>query len=190
MVNAGLSELIGSWKIIAMRSPRSARMRSAGSVRRSTPSNSTWPPAMRPGGCGTSPMIESALTLLPQPDSPTMPSVRPASSSKLTPSTARNSPASVAKCVLSSLTSSNFIFDDRAVGDAGGAGLRRQAAPERLVALEALAVEARELRDRLGMVVDADVEERVVLGGADEQRRRLLAALVAAGRLACGERGD
>ena len=38
---------------------------------------------MRPGGCGTSPMIDSAVTLLPQPDSPTMPSVRPRSSVKL-----------------------------------------------------------------------------------------------------------
>ena len=44
---------------------------------------------MRPGGCGTRPMIDSAVTLLPQPDSPTMASVRPASTAKLTPSTAR-----------------------------------------------------------------------------------------------------
>ena len=32
---------------------------------------------MRPGGLGTRPMIDSAVTLLPQPDSPTMASVRP-----------------------------------------------------------------------------------------------------------------
>jgi hypothetical protein len=41
-------------------------------------------------------MIESEVTLLPQPLSPTMPSVRPRSSEKLTPSTARNSPSSAA----------------------------------------------------------------------------------------------
>ena len=39
-----------------------------GALSRSSPSNSTSPSAMRPGGCGTSPMIESAVTLLPQPD--------------------------------------------------------------------------------------------------------------------------
>src|SRR3954467_8759869 len=178
MVNAGLSELIGSWKIIAIRSPRSARIRSGGNDRRSTPSNRISPPAMRPGGCGTSPMMESAVTLLPQPDSPTMPSVRPASSSKLTPSTARNSPASVAKCVLRFLTSSNFVFGSRAVRDAGRTRLRRQATNERLVALQALAVEPLELPNGLGMVVDADIKERIVLGRVHEERRGLLAALV------------
>jgi hypothetical protein len=34
---------------------------------------------MRPGGLGTRPMMDSAVTLLPQPDSPTMASVLPAS---------------------------------------------------------------------------------------------------------------
>ena len=40
------------------------------------------------------------------------------------------------------------------------------------------------------MVVDADVERRVVLVALDAQRGRLLAALVAAGRFAGGHRGD
>ena len=44
---------------------------------------------MRPGGIGTSPMIESEVTDLPHPDSPTMPSVRPAWSENEIPSTAR-----------------------------------------------------------------------------------------------------
>ena len=44
------------------------------------------PPAIRPGGIGTSRMMASAVMLLPQPDSPTMPSVRPAARSKLRPS--------------------------------------------------------------------------------------------------------
>ena len=52
---------------------------------------------MRPGGLGSRPMIDSAVTLLPQPDSPTIASVSPASTEKLTPSTAGNSPSSVAK---------------------------------------------------------------------------------------------
>ena len=44
-------------------------------------------------------MTESAVTLLPQPDSPTMPSVSPAAIEKLTPSTARVTPSSAKKYV-------------------------------------------------------------------------------------------
>ena len=148
-------------------------------------------------------MIDSAVTLLPQPDSPTMPSVRPASSVKLTPSTAANSPSSVAKCVRRSRTSSSaviacrvrleardLLLDHRAVGDARGPRLARHAGEERLEALEALLVEAAQLGDRLGVVVDAQVEERIVLGRVDEERRRLLAALVAARGLARVERRE
>ena len=36
-----------------------------------------WPPTILPGGVGIRRMIDSAVTLLPQPDSPTMPSVSP-----------------------------------------------------------------------------------------------------------------
>src|SRR5260221_3714603 len=99
MVKAGLSEVIGSWKIIEMRLPRTARMAAGGRRRRSAPSK-RLSPATRPGGIATSPMIESAVTLLRHPDSPTRPSVRPASSARLTPSTALKVPASVAKEVV------------------------------------------------------------------------------------------
>src|SRR5215831_11196494 len=105
MVKAGLSEVIGSWKIIEILLPRSSRSCAAGRPTRSVPSNRIAPPAIRPGGRGTRPMMLCAVTLLPQPLSPTTPRVRPAKSVKLTPSTARNSPSSVAKCVRSSLTS-------------------------------------------------------------------------------------
>jgi hypothetical protein len=44
-------------------------------------------------------MTESAVTLLPQPDSPTTPTVLPASTLKLTPSTARTRPSSVSNSV-------------------------------------------------------------------------------------------
>ena len=43
---------------------------------------------MCPGGLGTSCIIDSAVTLLPEPDSPTMASVSPSSRSKLVLSTA------------------------------------------------------------------------------------------------------
>ena len=58
------------------------------------------------GGFGIRPMIESAVTDFPQPDSPTIPSVLPFSSEKLTPSTARTVPSRVKKCVRRSSTSS------------------------------------------------------------------------------------
>src|SRR5262245_6693266 len=57
------------------------------------------PPAIRPGGCGTSFRIESAETLFPLPDSPTTASVSPGLTSNDTPSTARTTPASVVKYV-------------------------------------------------------------------------------------------
>src|SRR5690606_41951821 len=47
------------------------------------------PPTIRPGGSGTSRITERAVTLLPQPDSPTTPTVWPRSTSIETPSTAR-----------------------------------------------------------------------------------------------------
>ena len=52
-----------------------------------------WPASTRPGR-STIRRIERAVTLLPQPLSPTMPSVRPGSRSKETPSTARTMPSS------------------------------------------------------------------------------------------------
>ena len=51
------------------------------------------PASMRPGR-STMPRMLRAVMLLPQPLSPTMPSVRPGRTSKLTPSTARTTPSS------------------------------------------------------------------------------------------------
>ena len=52
-------------------------------------------------------MIESTLAVFPDPDSPTIPSNFPGATEKLTPSTARTSPASVKNEVRNDLTSSN-----------------------------------------------------------------------------------
>ena len=69
------------------------------------------PPAKIVGGSvvfdGFSPMIVRQVTLLPQPDSPTIPSVLPFSTEKLTPSTARTTPSRVKKWVRRSSTSSS-----------------------------------------------------------------------------------
>jgi hypothetical protein len=55
------------------------------------------------------PMIVRQVTLFPQPDSPTMPSVFPFSTEKLTPSTALTTPSSVRKLVRRSRTSRSAI---------------------------------------------------------------------------------
>ena len=57
-------------------------------------------------------------------------------------------------------------------------------------ALAAHRFEALELGERIGMVVDAQVEVGPFLLAMDQKRRRLLAALVAAGGLASAHRGD
>jgi len=96
MRSTGFSVIIGSWKIVAMRSPRSRRIASSDLARRFSPSSSTRPLTICPGG-STSPMIEKPVTLLPEPDSPTRPSTFPASTLKLTSSTAFTTPALVKK---------------------------------------------------------------------------------------------
>ena len=54
--------------------------------------NSASPPAITPGGRGINRSSERAVTLLPEPVSPTRPSVSPSAMSKLTPSTADAAP--------------------------------------------------------------------------------------------------
>src|SRR5438093_8265719 len=104
----GLSEVIGSWKIIPMRLPRSARISFSESDNRLRPLKITSPPTMRPGGLGISRMIDRLVTDFPDPDSPTMPSVSPRCRSKLTPSTARTVFSSSAKYVRRFLTESSI----------------------------------------------------------------------------------
>ena len=77
-----------------------------------------------------------------------------------------------------------------AIGQAGGVVAAGQAGDERLEALEADVVEAAQLGHRLGVVVDPEVELAPVLVAVDDERRGLLAALVAAGRLARREGGE
>ena len=54
------------------------------------------------------PMIDMKIWLLPEPDSPTTPSVSPARTSKLTPFTALTSPSRVENRVSRLLTSNTF----------------------------------------------------------------------------------
>src|SRR5215467_660953 len=89
--------------------PRTSRICSSVSASRSRPSNSSRPATMRPGGDAMSLKIESEVTLLPQPDSPTTASVSPAATENDTPSTARTTPSRVKKCVLRSSTSNRAV---------------------------------------------------------------------------------
>ena len=57
MRRTGFSVIIGSWKIIAMRLPRSVRIASASSDVSSRPPSRIEPATMRPGG-SIRPMIE------------------------------------------------------------------------------------------------------------------------------------
>ena len=70
----GLSEVIGSWKIIASRLPRRSRRVSSGTSSRSMPSKRIEPETS--AVLGSRPMMASEVTLLPQPDSPTRPERR------------------------------------------------------------------------------------------------------------------
>src|SRR5262245_32335662 len=83
------------------------------------------PPAMRPGGSGISRSTLSAVTDLPQPDSPTTPRVRPRSTSKDTPSTARTGPSSVRNSVTRSSMASRPTFRSLSLGAGRQPGRRR-----------------------------------------------------------------
>src|SRR5215203_4164382 len=111
MVSTGLRLVIGSWKIMAMRLPRIARISLSSRPRRSRPSKATLPRTVRPRRGGSRRMIDSAVTLLPQPDSPTIPSVSPAPTSNDTPSTARVVPSSLKKEVARSRTARRGVMD-------------------------------------------------------------------------------
>ena len=89
----GLRLVPGSWKIMPMRPPRTARIDDSGSVRRSPPSRTMRPPTMRPFS-GRRRISASAVMLLPQPDSPTRAKVSPRRIDSCMPSIALTTPAS------------------------------------------------------------------------------------------------
>ena len=68
MVITGLSEVIGSWKIIEISLPRMSRMAASSRPSEVDAVERTEPPTMRPGGSATRRIRESAVTLLPQPE--------------------------------------------------------------------------------------------------------------------------
>ena len=109
MVNTGFSEVIGSWNTMAMPGPRIRCIRASDSSVSTWPAKRTSPVATRAGGRGSRPMTVRAVTLLPEPDSPTMPRISPASRLKVTSSTAVISPRAVWKAVVRLRTSRRLI---------------------------------------------------------------------------------
>src|SRR5688572_6387577 len=175
MRSTGLSVIIGSWNTIAMREPRIWRSCASRICRRSVPSKTMRPPTMRPGG-STRPRIEKPVTVLPQPDSPTRPSTSPGRTLKLTPSTARTTPARVKKWVLRSSTSRTLALKPRIqdiaqpVADQVDAHDRRE---KRDTRVEADPVLARQ--HVLEAVCDQQAERRLGerQANAEEGKRRL-----------------
>src|SRR6185369_9087550 len=112
MVNTGSNAVAGSWKIIDTRLPR--RSASAPPVidRTSSPSNLMLPD-QRVRCSGWSFRIERSVTLLPDPDSPRMPSVSPRLTSKLTPLTACTVRSGVTKVTCRSLTERSVVMSGR-----------------------------------------------------------------------------
>ncbi len=82
-----------------MSRPRIFRISASLFSSRFSPLNRIVPLSMRPF-CAMSRMIESEVTDLPEPDSPTMPSVEPGSTLNDNPLTAATTPSSVLNVVL------------------------------------------------------------------------------------------
>jgi hypothetical protein len=103
-VYTGFRLVIGSWKTIDTALPRTDCISRSESFSRSRPSSSIAPDSMRPGGSATRRRIDSAVTVLPEPLSPTSATVVAAGTWKDTSSTARSVPSSVRKLVTRSRT--------------------------------------------------------------------------------------
>ena len=85
-VKTGFSEVIGSWKIIPTCEPRI--LRSSRGPRPSTSRPASWTDPDTRAVSGSSDTTDSMLMLLPDPDSPTMPSVLPCVTVRSIPRTA------------------------------------------------------------------------------------------------------
>src|SRR4030043_75990 len=110
IVNTGLSEVIGSWKIMEMSFPLTLSIFFSSSSIRSLPSKRSSPLTILPGGIGISLRRERPVTLFPHPDSPTRLRISPGKISKLTSSTALTTPSSVKNWVVRERTSQRGFF--------------------------------------------------------------------------------
>ena len=115
MVKTGLSEVIGSWNTIARSAPRRWRISAWLALARSRLCplrrvSVMRPLSIRPPPCSTRRISASEETDLPEPDSPTIASVSPASTWKERSRTACTSRVSVRNVTLSPATSRTRFF--------------------------------------------------------------------------------
>src|SRR6202167_5612714 len=106
MLWSGLSAVIGSWKIMAMRSPRNCRIVSSPRPTSSRSSNRIDPETCAPSGVRA--ISASAVIVLLEPDSPTTPRLSPSPSENDVRSTTRCNPLGVPTSTASSETSSSM----------------------------------------------------------------------------------
>ncbi len=119
-VNDGFRLEVGSWKIMAISAPSSARRSRCAIARRSRPAKKSRSALTRPGS-STRPSSDSAVTLLPDPDSPTIPTTSPGAIEKLTSSTATRDAPPAANSTRRRSTSSSAAM---AIASASGRGRR------------------------------------------------------------------
>ena len=112
MVNRGFKLVIGSWKIMPISFPWTPRISLRDFPKRSSPSRRIASASIF-ALSSKSLMMESMLTLLPQPDSPTIPRLSPFSTEKEIPRTADTFPADVSNQVWRFFTSSKCWLMDR-----------------------------------------------------------------------------
>ena len=94
-VCSGLSAVIGSWKIIAISPPRTARSSGSPACSRSRPAKRIAPVVSAPS---TRPSTDSAVIDLPEPDSPTRANFSPAAMANDTSSTTGAAPKRTLRC--------------------------------------------------------------------------------------------
>ena len=102
----GFRDVAGSWKTIPILVLRRCRTSSSESWTIFSPSRRTRPPTTLPRCAGMRPMMDSAVIVLPQPLSPTMPNVSPWFTWKDTPLTGLTTPSREGRCVSRSSTTS------------------------------------------------------------------------------------
>ena len=109
MESTGFRLVTGSWKIMLMSRPRTWRTSFSGRASRSRSTNSIEPPTVAFLTMRVRPRMALAVTLLPQPLSPTSPTSSPGATSKLTLLTAWTVPSWDAKSTVRSVTRSSVM---------------------------------------------------------------------------------
>ena len=92
IVRTGFRNVLGSWNTIAILAPLTFRISDSDFWSRFSPCSRISPSSIFPGGSGIRRMRERAVTDLPEPVSPTSPSVSPSMISRSTPSRAFTTP--------------------------------------------------------------------------------------------------